>query len=56
MTPAAALARQDWRPLPALDRWPAAPAAVWFRYQVRYAAEDGAAVAVREMKVEGKKS
>jgi hypothetical protein len=45
LTPSAALAMQDWRPLPALGRWPAAPAAVWFRYQVRYAPEDGPAVA-----------
>ena len=43
--PAAALARQDWRALPALDRWPSAPAAVWFRFQLRHVLEDGQAVA-----------
>lgn len=43
--PAAALARQDWRALPVLDRWPAGPAAVWFRFQVRNAPEDINAVA-----------
>ncbi|HET7865439.1 MAG TPA: 7TM-DISM domain-containing protein [Burkholderiaceae bacterium] len=45
LDPAAALARQDWRALPALDRWPAAPAAVWFRFQIRNASEDIDAVA-----------
>ncbi len=44
LSPAAALARKDWRPLPALDRWPAAPAAVWFRFQLRSVPEDGPGV------------
>jgi GGDEF domain-containing protein len=44
--PAAVLAGTDWRALPAVEPWPAEPAAVWFRFQFRAIPEQAPRVAV----------
>lgn len=39
-------ANTGWRALPALESWPAAPAAVWFRFQLRPSFDEAPGVAV----------